>query len=106
MKKTYLIFVFAFFIIAIPLFIFPINLFSGQIIYDRTPQKAVTIDCKLSLSYFIGLGYENDDMKDVKSFYLTKEGYSLAFKVLICFPFLLAFFYWLFFIYLSKLFKK
>ena len=91
MKKIYLIFVLAFFTIAIPLFIFPINLFPGQIIYERIPEKLVTIDCHLSLSYFVGLGYEIDDMKDVKSFYLTIEGYLLAFSILIGFPFLLAY---------------
>ena len=88
MKKTYLIFVIAFLTIATPLFLFPINLFPGQIVYEHLPES---IDCHLSLSYFIGLGYEINDMKGVESFYLTIEGYLLAFSILIGFPFLLAY---------------
>tara|TARA_Y100000385_G_scaffold62676_1_gene61536 strand:+ start:216 stop:512 length:297 start_codon:yes stop_codon:yes gene_type:complete len=88
MKKIYLIFVIGFLIIATPLFLFPINLFPGQIVYDHIPHA---IDCHLSLSYFIGLGYEINDMKGVESFYLTMEGYLLAFSILIGFPFLLAY---------------
>ena len=88
MKKIYLIFVIAFLTIATPLFLFPINLFRGQIIYEQVPEA---IDCHLSLSYFVGLGYEIEDMKGVESFYLTIEGYLLAFSILIGFPFLLAY---------------
>ena len=88
MRKIYLIFVIGFLSIATPLFLFPINLFPGQIIYYHIPEA---IDCHLSLSYFIGLGYEIDDMKGVESFYLTMEGYLLAFSILIGFPFLLAY---------------
>ena len=91
MKKIYLIFVIAFLTIATPLFLFPINLFPGQIIHEIIPEKAITEDCYLSLSYFIGLGYEIDDMKGVESFYLTLEGYLLAFSIIIGFPFLLAY---------------
>ncbi len=91
MKKICLIFVIAFLTIAIPLFLFPINLFPGQIIHEIIPEKVVTEDCYLSLSYFIGLGYEISDMKGVQSFYLTLEGYLLAFLILIGFPFLLAY---------------
>lgn len=88
MKKIYLIFVIGFLSIATPLFLFPINLFPGQIVYDHIPEA---IDCHLSLSYFVGLGYEINDMKGVESFYLTMEGYLLAFSILIGFPFLLAY---------------
>ena len=90
MKKVYLIFILAFLIISVPLFVFPINLFPGQIIYEYNNQLN-TIDRHLSLSYFLGLGYEIEDMQNVKSFYLNTQGYLLAFSVLIGFPFLLAY---------------
>ncbi len=93
MKKSYLIFFIAFLIISVPLFLFPLNLFPGEVVLltgnKNNPEQIV--DAQLSLSYFVGLGYNSEDMVGVKSFYLTTKGYFLVFAFLIGFPFLIAY---------------
>ena len=89
-KKPLLIFLLGVILIATPLFLFPINLFNGEIVYESNVQKVVQ-DVPLSLSYFIGLGYKQEEMKNVTDFYLTREGYVLAFCLIIGFPALLAY---------------
>ena len=89
-KKPLFIFLLGVILIATPLFLFPINLFNGAIVYESDVQKVVQ-DAPLSLSYFIGLGYEEQDMVGVSDFYLKQEGYILAFCLIIGFPALLAY---------------
>jgi hypothetical protein len=89
-KKPIIIFFLGVILIATPLFLFPINLFNGAIVFENGPQKMVQ-DAPLSLSYFIGLGYEEQDMVGVSDFYLKQEGYILAFCLIIGFPALLAY---------------
>jgi len=89
-KKPIFIFILGVVLIATPLFLFPINLFNGAIVYESGVQKVVQ-DAPLSLSYFIGLGYEEQDMVGVSDFYLKKEGFILAFCLVIGFPALLAY---------------
>ena len=89
-KKPIIIFFLGVILIATPLFLFPINLFNGAIVFENGPQKIVQ-DAPLSLSYFIGLGYEEQDMVGVSDFYLKQEGYILAFCLIIGFPALLAY---------------
>jgi hypothetical protein len=89
-KKPIIIFFLGVILIATPLFLFPINLFNGAIVFENGPQKIVQ-DAPLSLSYFIGLGYKQEEMKNVTDFYLTREGYVLAFCLIIGFPALLAY---------------
>jgi hypothetical protein len=89
-KKPIIIFILGVILIATPLFLFPINLFNGAIVFENGPQKMVQ-DAPLSLSYFIGLGYEEQDMVGVSDFYLKQEGYILAFCLIIGFPALLAY---------------
>jgi hypothetical protein len=84
------IFFITFFIIALPLFLFPINLFPGAVIQKiGSIEKAVQIP--LSLSYFIGFGYDPGDLEGIKDFYLLPRGYALAFCLLIGFPAIMAF---------------
>lgn len=71
-------------------FLFPINLFDGKIIEQRGLQEIVH-ERPLSLSYFIGLGYDQEDMEYIKDFYLTGKGYAMAFIFTLGFPFLLAY---------------
>lgn len=71
-------------------FLFPINLFDGKIVY-QDGLKDFTVDAPLSLSYFIGLGYDEADMAGVKSFYLTTKGIIMAIIFTLGFPALLAF---------------
>ncbi len=84
------IFLITFFIIALPLFLFPINLFPGEAIQKiGATEQAVPIP--LSLSYFIGIGYDPVDLEGIKDFYLLPRGYALAFCLLIGFPAIMAF---------------
>ena len=85
LNKPFLIFFIAVLIIAIPLFIFPINLFDGVIIM-KNGLSETKIDAPLSLSYFIGLGYNQADMQEINDFYLLPKGYLLAFCIILGFP--------------------
>ncbi len=71
-------------------FLFPINLFDGVIIEKRGIQEFVH-ERPLSLSYFIGIGYDQEDMEFIKDFYLTGKGYVMAFIFTVGIPFLLAY---------------
>jgi hypothetical protein len=88
--KPLLAFCGAFTIIAVVLFLFPINLFPGEIIMSNSETDEV-VSAPISLSYFIGIGYETSDLIGVKSFHLKLTGYALAFCFLIGIPFLIAF---------------
>ena len=85
LNKPFLVFFIAVLIIAIPLFIFPINLFDGVIIM-KNGLSETKIDAPLSLSYFIGLGYNSQDMEGIKDFYLLPKGYLLAFCIILGCP--------------------
>jgi hypothetical protein len=71
-------------------FLFPINIFDGVIIY-KDLQSEFLLETPLSLSYFIGLGYDEVDMVGVKDFYLTTKGIVMAFVFILGFPGLLAY---------------
>lgn len=59
------------------------------------------IEAPLSLSYFFGLGYSEEDMIGIKDFYLKPGGYILAFLFTLGFPSLIALR-----VYLGNNFKK
>mgnify|MGYP000019847371 CR=1 FL=1 len=84
-KKSILIFTVSIILIGIILFSFPLNLFPGEII-ETSNGITRTIEAPLSLSYFIGFGYEESEMNGVVDFYLTKKGYALAFCLLVGVP--------------------
>lgn len=84
------IFIVTVLILGLVFFLFPINLFDGKIVYQEG-LKEFTVDAPLSLSYFIGLGYDEADMGNVQSFYLTWKGMMMACIFLLGFPALLAF---------------
>jgi hypothetical protein len=89
-RKTYLTlitFLVCFLIITLPLILFPINLFDGEIIY----KNGVIEQAPLSLSYFFGIGYEVSDMTSVASFHLVPKGYFLAIIFTIGLPALIAY---------------
>ena len=64
-------------LISLPLLVFPINLFPGEIILDTGVGQS-TIAAPLSLAYFLGLGYAQEDMVGVVDFYLLPQGVALA----------------------------
>ena len=89
-KNPFFIFCLSVFLISVPLFIFPINLFDGEIIMQNGLSES-KIKAPLSLSYFIGLGYNKEEMQEIKNFYLLPKGYFLAFCIVLGFPALLAY---------------
>lgn len=78
------------FILAIIFFTLPINLFDGQIDY-KTPTQEYTLDAPLSLSYFIGIGFDPSHMEFVEDFRLTGKGILMAFIFILGLPALLAY---------------
>ena len=53
--------------------------------------KEIGLPIKLSLSYFIGVGINPEDLKDIEGFHLVSKGYFLAACLLIGFPSLMAY---------------
>ena len=90
MKKPIVLFFALSFILALVFFLFPINLFDGVIVYKEGLTE-FEIDAALSLSYFIGLGYDSQDMVNVETFYLTTKGIVMAFLFILGFPAILAY---------------
>lgn len=84
------IFVISALILTVIFFTFPINLFDGQIDYVE-PHREYTVNTPLSLSYFIGLGYDEVDMQYVESFRLTWKGWMIAIIFIFGLPALLAY---------------
>ena len=93
-KKPILIFLGMFLVLLCIFFLFPINLFDGVIVYEE-PHRSYEIETRLSLSYFIGMGYDLADMTYVKSFYLTSKGWFMAFLFVVGIPLLVAYRVWL-----------
>jgi hypothetical protein len=88
MKKLplWIIFLLLIFIIALPLFTLPLNLFPGEIIFSDGKYEKPPVNINLSLSYFIGYGLNPGDLDDVETFYLTPWGYALAICYLVLLP--------------------
>jgi hypothetical protein len=90
LSKPIVVFIVTFLTIALPLFLLPINLFPGEAIqHIGTIEHPIKLP--LSLSYFIGVGYDPADLEGIKDFYLLPQGYALAFCLLIGLPTVLAF---------------
>ena len=89
-KRSLAIFIVCAFILSVIFFVFPINIFDGQIDYLE-PQREYTINTQLSLSYFIGLGYDEADMEFVEAFRLTMKGWLTAIIFIFGLPGLLAY---------------
>ncbi|MFN5149430.1 MAG: hypothetical protein ACK46O_09260 [Flavobacteriia bacterium] len=81
-------------VLALPLFTLPLNLFKGELVRTQTVvMKTVDVTEKvpLSLSYFIGFGYNEEDMEGIKDFYLLPEGWILAIIFIVGIPALVAY---------------
>lgn len=89
-SRALAIFVITALILLVIFFVFPINIFDGQIDFVE-PQREYTINTPLSLSYFVGLGYEEADMEFVESFRLTTKGWIMAIIFIFGLPALLAY---------------
>lgn len=90
LSKPITVFFLTFFVIALPLFLLPLNLFPGEAI-QQIGTIEYPVKLPMSLSYFIGIGYDPKDLEGIKDFYLLPQGYALAFCLLIGFPALMAF---------------
>lgn len=90
MKKPLLIFLIGTLALALLFFTLPINIFDGVILYENGIQE-LKVERPLSLSYFIGLGYDPEDLVGVKSFYLTAKGMVMAFIFILGVPAVIAY---------------
>lgn len=90
MKNPLILFLIGVVVLAAIFFTLPINLFDGVIVIEE-PYRSFQLERPLSLSYFIGLGYEETDMEYVKDFYLTSKGIAIAVIIIIGFPALFAY---------------
>jgi hypothetical protein len=88
--KTGYIFLLSSGTIAALLFLLPINLFDGEIVVQNSLQT-VTEKAPLSLSYFIGMGYDVNEMENIKSFRLLPAGYLMAVIFILGIPALIAY---------------
>jgi hypothetical protein len=89
-KNPLAVFALTFVVFAIPLFFFNISIFDGEIMVMQG-TKEIGLPIKLSLSYFIGIGINPEDLKDIEGFHLVSKGYFLAACLLIGFPSLMAY---------------
>jgi hypothetical protein len=89
-KNPLAVFALTFVLFAVPLFFFNISIFDGEIIVMQG-TKEIGLPIKLSLSYFIGIGINPEDLKDIEGFHLVSRGYFLAACLLIGFPSLMAY---------------
>jgi hypothetical protein len=90
LKNPWAVFALTFLVFAVPLFFFNISIFDGEIIVMQGPEE-IALPIKLSLSYFIGVGINPEDLKDIQGFHLVSKGYFLAACLLIGFPSLMAY---------------
>lgn len=71
-------------------FLIPINIFDGEYTF-KVNGITFSEEAKMSLSYFVGVGVNPEDLKDVVGFRLLPMGYFLVFLMLIAFPILIAY---------------
>lgn len=92
MKRPIVLFLILSLALALIFFLLPINIFDGVIVVQD--EFGEYIDQRpISLSYFIGLGYDANELaeKNIKDFYLTIKGFIMAFVFIFGFPCLLAY---------------
>jgi len=89
-QKPLLLFAITSVLLAAIFFLFPINLFDGEIVIERGLQSMV-VDHQLSLSNFIGIGTEGMDEQGIVDFYLTTKGYFIACIIILGLPALFAY---------------
>lgn len=92
MKRPIVLFLILSLALALIFFLLPINIFDGAIVVQD--EFGEYIDQRpISLSYLIGIGYDNQDLmnKNIKDFYLTTKGIVMAFIFILGFPGLLAY---------------
>lgn len=92
MKRPLVLFLVLSLLLALIFFLLPINIFDGVIVIQD--EFGEYIDQRpISLSYFIGIGYEGNELAEnnIKDFYLTIKGLIMAFIFIFGFPALLTY---------------
>ena len=89
-RKPIVIFFIAFFILAAIFFLVPVNLFDAEYTFNENGAIRV-VKTKMALSYFIGIGADEQQMKNVVSFRLLPMGYFLVFLFQVALPALIAY---------------
>ena len=90
MKKYLLMFLGMSLALACVFFLMRIQIFDGEIVLVKGVSD-ITVPMKLSLSYFIGIGFESGDLDGVKDFYLVRTGYFNAVLIILALPALLSY---------------
>jgi hypothetical protein len=89
-KKAFLVFGISTVVVAIILCVVPVELFNGEVTWIMNGEEK-TYTQNLSLSYFFGIGVDEAQLKYVKSFRLTGQGWMLAFIFIVGIPGLIAY---------------
>ena len=89
-SKPIVVYFLATIILSAVFFLIPINIFDGIYTY-KVNGITFAAEVKMSLSYFIGIGANPADMKDVVSYELKPMGYFLVFLFLVALPILIAY---------------
>ena len=77
-------------LIGLPLFLFPINLFDGEIVY-KSGISTMVEPRPLSLHFVSGLEYGKNLPKEIDDYYLTPKGYVFAVLFILGIPALIAY---------------
>jgi hypothetical protein len=90
LKNPWIIF-FLISILVFCVFLFiPLALFDGEIIFENKVNEW-KVNTKLTLAQVVGFGIREEDLIDVKDFYLVFQGYVLLALMQIAFPALIAY---------------
>lgn len=89
-RKSIIIFIATSVVLAAIFFLFPINLFDGVIV-EKIGETTYEHERPLSLSYFIGMGYDEADMINILDYYLKPKGIIMAVIFIFGLPGLLAY---------------
>ena len=81
-------------LLAVIFFTIPVALFDGVVQYESGIQS-FSHETPIPLSYFLGFGAEDMKAANVKDFHLTMTGFILAFVLILGFPGLIAYRYYL-----------
>lgn len=90
LRKSIIIFFSLMILIALPLFLLPLNLFDGEIIH-KNGISTIIESRPMSLHFVSGLEYGNSKPNGIVDYYLTPKGYLLSLLFLVGLPLLLAY---------------
>ena len=90
LHKPFIVFAILSSVLALIFFLFPINMFDGEIVVDSGLQH-FTAEQRISLSNFIGIGTEGFEEQGIVDFYLNIKGIMIACILILGMPALLAY---------------